>query len=124
MSSLRGQVAIVTGGSRGIGAASSKLLASRGLRIVLSYLKQADRAESLVAEIRKTGGEALAVQSDVREADQRTRDGMMNENDVQNVTYNPFAALTTVARNRVYAWSSLAPTPRSVASDARTLSGV
>ncbi|MFZ1041927.1 MAG: SDR family oxidoreductase [Anaerolineales bacterium] len=70
MSSLQGQVAIVTGGSRGIGAACSRLLASRGVRVILSYLNQADRAEKLVAEIRQAGGDALAVQSDIRDSEQ------------------------------------------------------
>ncbi len=70
MPSLQGQVAIVTGGSRGIGAACARLLAARGARVVVSYLMQADRAESLVAEIRRAGGDALAVQSDVRESAQ------------------------------------------------------
>lgn len=68
--SLDGQVAIVTGGSRGIGAASSRLLASRGARVVLTYREQADRAEALVAEIRTAGGEAMALRSDVRDTDQ------------------------------------------------------
>jgi 3-oxoacyl-[acyl-carrier protein] reductase len=70
MPSLQGQVAIVTGGSRGIGAACARLLAARGARVVVSYLTRADRAESLVAEIRRAGGDALAVQSDVRESAQ------------------------------------------------------
>ena len=70
MSSLQGQVAIVTGGSRGIGGACSRLLASRGVRVVLCYLNQADRAEKLVAEIREAGGDALAVQSDIRDSEQ------------------------------------------------------
>jgi 3-oxoacyl-[acyl-carrier protein] reductase len=70
MSSLQGQVAIVTGGSRGIGGACSRLLAARGARVVLSYLNQADRAEKLVAEIREAGGDALAIQSDIRDANQ------------------------------------------------------
>jgi 3-oxoacyl-[acyl-carrier protein] reductase len=70
MSSLQGQVAVVTGGSRGIGAACSRLLAARGARVVVSYLRHADRAESLVAEIRRAGGDALAVQSDIRDTAQ------------------------------------------------------
>ena len=70
MSSLRDQVAIVTGGSRGIGAACARLLASRGARVVASYLQRADRAAQLVAELRAAGGDARAIQSDVREVDQ------------------------------------------------------
>jgi 3-oxoacyl-[acyl-carrier protein] reductase len=70
MSSLQGQVAIVTGGSRGIGAACATLLASRGARVVASYLQRADRAEQLVAGIRAAGGDARAIRSDIRDADQ------------------------------------------------------
>jgi len=70
MLSLKGQVAIVTGGSRGIGGACSRLLASRGAQVVLSYLNHADRAEKLVADIREAGGEAMAVRSDIRDAEQ------------------------------------------------------
>jgi 3-oxoacyl-[acyl-carrier protein] reductase len=70
MSSLQGQVAIITGGSRGIGAACATLLAARGARVVVSYLSRADRAEQLVATIRAAGGDARAIRSDVREADQ------------------------------------------------------
>ena len=68
--SLQGKVAIITGGSRGIGGACSKLLASRGVHVVLSYLNNEERAEKLVAEIRASGGDAQAVQADVRDTEQ------------------------------------------------------
>jgi len=69
MSSLINQVAIITGGSRGIGGACSKLLAKRGAKVVFSYLNNAERAEELAAEICKEGGEALAVRSDIRNSE-------------------------------------------------------
>lgn len=68
--SLQGRVAVITGGSRGIGAACSKLLASRGAKVVFSYLKQAERADKLVGEIVEAGGDALAIRSDVRDSNE------------------------------------------------------
>jgi len=67
--SLTGKTALVTGGSRGIGAACAKLLATRGAAVVLTYSKSADRAEALVAEIAATGGKAFAVEADAGDAD-------------------------------------------------------
>lgn len=59
------KVVIVTGGGRGIGAATSKMLAAKGYQVCVNYLKNADQAESLVALIQKSGGEAFACQADV-----------------------------------------------------------
>ena len=50
-SSLAGKVAVVTGGSSGIGAASVRLLAAAGARVVVGYNKGADRAVALIAEL-------------------------------------------------------------------------
>ncbi|SNT53922.1 SDR family NAD(P)-dependent oxidoreductase [Actinacidiphila glaucinigra] len=63
-----GRVALVTGASRGIGAASARLLASRGMRVVVNYLNNESAANEVVASIRSAGGEAMAVQADVRDA--------------------------------------------------------
>lgn len=62
------RVALVTGAGRGIGAATARLLAERGLRVVVNYLRSAGAAEDVVAEIEAAGGEAIAVQADVRDA--------------------------------------------------------
>ena len=64
-----GQVAIVTGGSRGIGRAISRALASRGAAVCVNYTARAAEAEALVAEISAAGGRAIAVQADVSDAD-------------------------------------------------------
>lgn len=62
--------AIVTGGSRGIGAACALALARAGAPVAVGYHAAADRAEAVVAEIRSQGGRAVAVQGDVsREED-------------------------------------------------------
>ncbi len=68
--SLSQQVAIVTGGSRGIGRAISTRLAGQGAAICVNYSAQAAPAEDLVAELRVNGGSAIAVCADVGDADQ------------------------------------------------------
>ncbi|MBD2214943.1 3-oxoacyl-[acyl-carrier-protein] reductase [Calothrix sp. FACHB-156] len=67
---LRGQVAIVTGASRGIGRAIALELASYGANVVVNYASSSGAADSLVAEITAAGGEALALQADVSKLDQ------------------------------------------------------
>ena len=62
---LQGKVAIVTGGSRGIGAATSRLLAARGASVIVNYIQNVSLAENVVAEIQAAGGKAQAVQADV-----------------------------------------------------------
>ena len=58
-------VAIVTGGSRGIGRACARILASRGLAVVVNYVSDEKAANSLVSEITAAGGHAVAVKGDV-----------------------------------------------------------
>ncbi|MBW4574418.1 MAG: 3-oxoacyl-[acyl-carrier-protein] reductase [Aphanothece sp. CMT-3BRIN-NPC111] len=67
---LRGQVAIVTGASRGIGRAIAKALAAEGANVVVNYASSGTAAEELVAEIAAGGGEAIALQADVSSAEQ------------------------------------------------------
>ncbi len=63
-------IVVITGSSRGIGAASALLAAKRGWAVCVNYVTQADRAEQVVAAIRAGGGKAIAVRADTaREAD-------------------------------------------------------
>lgn len=62
-----GRVALITGATRGIGAAVARLLASRGMRVVVNYRSSRDEADDVVASIRSAGGRAMAVQADVRD---------------------------------------------------------
>ena len=65
MSKLAGKVAIVTGASKGIGAAIAKGLAAAGAAVVVNYATSKEGANRVVAEIKEDGGQALAVQGDV-----------------------------------------------------------
>lgn len=62
---LHGKVAIVTGGSRGIGAEVAKQLAKHGAQVVINYRSSAEQANSIVQEIKNIGGSANAISSDI-----------------------------------------------------------
>ena len=64
MSTLNGKIALVTGGSRGIGAATVNKLASEGATVAFTYVNSPERASALVREIEKNGGTALAIKAD------------------------------------------------------------
>ena len=66
---LEGKIALVTGGSRGIGAAIAKRLASDGANVAITYTKGADAAASVVKEIEHTGHNTIAIQADAADAD-------------------------------------------------------
>jgi 3-oxoacyl-[acyl-carrier protein] reductase len=63
--SLRGQTALVTGGSRGLGRAIARLLGQEGAAVCVNYVAREHEAETVVAEIRAAGAQAIAVQADV-----------------------------------------------------------
>ncbi|MEA5564620.1 3-oxoacyl-[acyl-carrier-protein] reductase [Anabaena sp. UHCC 0399] len=67
---LKGQVAVVTGASRGIGRAIALELATYGATVIVNYASSSDAADKVVSEITGAGGEAIALQADVSQADQ------------------------------------------------------
>ena len=68
MSALQGKRALVTGASRGIGAAIAKRLAAEGANVAITYERSADKAEGVVAEIERLGRRGLAIKADSADA--------------------------------------------------------
>lgn len=70
MDTLKGRLALVTGGSRGIGAAVALALAGAGADVVVNFRSRSEDAEKVCSAIRKSGRRALAIQADVSQSDQ------------------------------------------------------
>ena len=88
---VRGQVALVTGGSRGIGRATALRLAEAGAHVVVNFLEHGADAEAALEEIREAGVEALSVQGDVS----RSRDA----ESVVDATLRRFGQLDILVAN-------------------------
>jgi 3-oxoacyl-[acyl-carrier protein] reductase len=91
MATWRDQVALVTGGGRGIGRAIARRLAKEGASVCVNYRSRADAAESLVADIRANGGRAIAVDADV--SDDAAVEGMVDR------VIAEFGAVTLLVNN-------------------------
>jgi NAD(P)-dependent dehydrogenase (short-subunit alcohol dehydrogenase family) len=96
MVAWRDQVALVTGGARGIGRATARLLAKRGAAVCVNYAAHAEAAEKLVAEIAADGGRAIAVAADVAQA--AALDAMVAR------TEKEFGPVTILVNNAGIAW--------------------
>lgn len=66
-------ILLITGGGRGIGAATAKLAARQGYRVVINYRKDATSAEQVIADILASGGLAHCIQADISDAEQVTK---------------------------------------------------
>ena len=91
---LKGKVALVTGASRGLGAAISRAFAAEGAAVAINYRKSKEEADKVVAEITSEGGEAFAVQADIR-----------NEEAVQNMVRQieqTFGSVDILVNNALY----------------------
>jgi len=72
MQRLVNKIALVTGGSRGIGAAITRRLAAEGASVAFTYVRSAEKAEALAAEINASGGQAIAIAADNADPQQVT----------------------------------------------------
>src|SRR5262249_51203460 len=96
MMEWRNQTAVVTGGARGLGRATTRLLAQRGASVCVNYAVHAEAAKALVAEIKTAGGRAIGVAADV--ADSAAVDAMVARAEAE------LGPVTILVNNAGVAW--------------------
>jgi 3-oxoacyl-[acyl-carrier protein] reductase len=96
---LRGKVAVVTGGSSGIGAATARLLAQHGARVVIGYNQGADRAEALRAGLPGTGHAVLRIPLEDSAAHEQVRDQLAQRYGQVDVLVNSAGFTRRIAHN-------------------------
>jgi 3-oxoacyl-[acyl-carrier protein] reductase len=88
---MKGRVAIVTGGTRGIGKAVVSELVRGGVKVVFTYLKSDESANAILDDIRRGGGEAEAIKADIRSFDEAKR--------ISRETVSKFGAIDILVNN-------------------------
>lgn len=88
---LKNRTALITGSSRGIGAATAKLFAEQGANVTINYNNSKDAAKKLVNEIKSGGGNAIAVKADVTD--------FAEVENLVNITTENFGAIDTLVIN-------------------------
>ncbi|TAK59827.1 MAG: glucose 1-dehydrogenase [Bacteroidetes bacterium] len=107
MMSLEGKVSIITGGSRGIGAATALLLAKAGAQVVVNYVKNHEQALAVVRSIQDKGGKAVTHQADVSKASEAA--GLVERAIIE------FGKVDIVVNNAgIWTFAEIGSTPESI----------
>lgn len=120
MSRLEGKVALVTGSSRGIGAATAERLASDGAAVAINYARSAEKAEEVAGRIHKAGGKAIVIQADLSDwaqaqmlvqktAKEFGRFDILVNNAVQEVGREPIEEITEEFTHQQFAVNVIGP---------------
>ena len=120
MTRLSGKVAIVTGSSRGIGAATAQRLAADGAAVAVNYARSAEKAEEVAERIHKAGGKAITIKADIgdwsqarmlveKTAKEFGRLDILVNNAVQDVGREPIDAINETFTHQQFAVNVIGP---------------